>query len=166
MSAIRCQMIKRDEGGPRGLEYGVRGLKSDQLPQLVFMRVADDLAHAGENCDFFRRSLCVAAGDHDPGFGVLAMDAPDGGTCVLVGRGGHGAGVKNYKLCLRRFVSTFEAALPQLAFDGSTVGLRGPAAEVHHVKSCHVSILTQDQRRMDASTFEAGARNGARAAGT
>src|SRR5690349_22261795 len=73
MSAIRCQMIKRDEGGPRGLEYGVRGLKSDQLPQLVFMRVADDLAHAGENCDFFRRSLCVAAGDHDPGFGVLAM---------------------------------------------------------------------------------------------
>jgi hypothetical protein len=40
-----------------------------------------------------------------------------------------------------------------LAFDGSTVRLRGPAAEIHHVESRHVSILTQDQRRVDASTF-------------
>ena len=105
------------------------------------MRVADDLAHAGQSRDFFRRALGVAAGDYDPGFGVLAMNAADGGTCVLVGRGGHGAGIKNYKSRLRRFAGTFQAALPQLAFDGSTVRLGGPAAEIHHVESCHVSIV-------------------------
>jgi hypothetical protein len=70
------------------------------------------------------------------------MNAADGGTGVLVGRGGHGAGVENYKPRLCRFVGTFQAALPQLAFDGSTVRLRGPAAEIHHVESCHLSILT------------------------
>ena len=31
----------------------------------------------------------------------------------------------------------------KLAFDGRTVRLGGPAAEIFHVESCHVSILTQ-----------------------
>ena len=76
----------------------VRRLKSDRnFCQLMFMRVADDLADAGQSGDFFRRALRVAAGDHDLGFGVLAMNAADGGAGVLIGGGGHGAGVKNNK---------------------------------------------------------------------
>lgn len=131
----------------------------------MLVRIADDLAHAGQDCNFFRRSLRVAASDHDLSRGVLAMNAANGGAGVLVGCGGYGAGVKNYKLRFRSFTGTFQAALPQLAFESGTVRLRGPAAEIHHVESCHVSILTQDQRRM-LRRIDAGTRNRARAAGT
>ena len=60
----------------------------------MFVRVADDLGHAGEGGDFFRGALRVAAGDDDLGFGIFAMNAADGGAGVLVGRGGDSAGVE------------------------------------------------------------------------
>ena len=54
------------------LRSEVRGLKSDrEFRQLMFMRVADHLAHAGQSGDFFRRALRVAAGDHDRASGFL-----------------------------------------------------------------------------------------------
>ena len=163
-SAIRCQLRERDEAGLPGSGSEVRRLKSDpsDFCQLMFVRVADDLAHAGQSRDFFRRALRVTAGDHDPGFGVLAVNAADGGACVLVGRGGHGAGVEDYESGLRRFVGALQAALPQLAFDGSAVRLGGAAAEIHYVEIATFpynvgdmlewSATTRDHERADAST--------------
>ena len=79
------------------------------------------------------------------------MNAADGGAGVLVGRGSHGAGVENHESGLRRLGGAFQAALPQLALDGRAVRLGGPAAEICHVESRHVSILTQpDAGRFDS----------------
>jgi hypothetical protein len=69
------------------------------------------------------------------------MNAADGGAGVLVSRGRHGAGVKNYEPRFRRLVGTLQSALSQLALKRSAVCLRCPAAEICHVEGCHVSIL-------------------------
>ena len=108
----------------------------------MLMRVADHLSHAWQSGDFFRSSLRVAAGDHNLCVGILAMNATDGGAGVLIRRGGDGAGVEDDESGLGRLFGALQAAFPQLAFDARAVRLRGPAAEICHVESCHVSILT------------------------
>jgi hypothetical protein len=65
------------------------------LRQLMFVRVADYLAYAGQGSDFFRRTLRVTAGDHDLGLRILTMDAADRGASILVGGSRHRAGVED-----------------------------------------------------------------------
>jgi hypothetical protein len=66
------------------------------------VRVADHGTHAWEGGDFLRGTLGVAAGDYDPGVGIFAMNAANGGAGVLVGSGRYSAGVKNNDLRLSR----------------------------------------------------------------
>ena len=108
----------------------------------MFVRVADYLGNAGKGGDFFWCALRVTAGDHDLRIRILTMNTPNGGPSVLIGRGSYGAGVENNKAGLRGLFGALQTAFPQLAFDSGAVGLGGPAAEVCHVESCHVSILT------------------------
>jgi hypothetical protein len=66
------------------------------------VRVADHGTHAWEGGDFLRGTLGVAAGDYDPGVGIFAMNAANGGAGVLIGSGRYSAGVKNNDLGLSR----------------------------------------------------------------
>jgi hypothetical protein len=87
----------------------------------------------------FPIALRVAAGDHDLRLRIFAMNAADGGAGVLVSGGRYGAGVENDEAGCRGLVGAFQAPFEQLAFNGGTVGLGGPAAEISHIESRHVS---------------------------
>jgi hypothetical protein len=63
---------------------------------LVFVRVANDKVHSRQGRDLFRGPLCVTPRDHDPGIRILAADSADSGAGVLIGAGGHRAGVEDY----------------------------------------------------------------------
>ena len=106
------------------------------------MRVSDHLADAGQCRDFCWRALRVTSGDYDLGFWVLAMDAANCGASVLIGGSRYGAGIEDNQSSFGSFSSAFQTALPQLALDGSAVGLGSATSEIRHVESCHVSILT------------------------
>jgi hypothetical protein len=108
----------------------------------MFVRVPNHLADAGQGSDFFWRALRVTSGDYDLGFWVLAMDAANCGASVLIGGGRYGAGVKDNESSFGGFSSASQTALPQLAFDGSAVGLGSATSKIRLVESCHVSILT------------------------
>src|SRR5439155_25316792 len=103
--------------------------RRQNLCQLMFVRVADDLAHARHSGDFIRSALSITSGDHDLTLGVLTMNTADGGARVLIGSGGHGASVEHNNLRLRWRAGPVEPALTKLAFNGSAVGLSGPAAK-------------------------------------
>ena len=49
----------------------------------------------GKGGNFFGSALRVTSGDDELAAGVLAVNAADGGTGVLVGCGGDGAGVEH-----------------------------------------------------------------------
>ena len=71
------------------------------------------------------------------------MNAADGGAGVLISRGGHGAGVENNKSGFRGLFGALQTAFPQLAFDGRTVRLGSPAAEIYNMISRHRIMLAQ-----------------------
>ena len=85
----------------------VRGLTPAQsyFCQLMLVRIADYRAHARKGGDFFRSTLCIAAGDDDLGPGIFAMNAADRGACVLIGGGGYRAGIKHDDSRVRRFAA-------------------------------------------------------------
>src|ERR1044071_3378556 len=97
------------------LRSDVRGPAPAQsyFGQLVLVRIADDRIHTRECGNFFRSTLCIAAGHDDLGPGVLAANAADRRTCVLVGSGGYGAGVKHDNSCVARLVGAFQSSLPK-----------------------------------------------------
>ena len=94
------------------------------------MRVSNDFDHAGQDRHFLWRALGVAAGDHDLGWGVLAMKAADGGASLLVGGGGYSASIDYYNSGFGWLVGPLQASFQQLAFDGSTIRLGSAAAEI------------------------------------
>jgi len=51
--------------------------------------------YPGESGHFLRRTLGVAAGNHNPCIRVFAMDAADGGAGILIGGGSDGTGVEH-----------------------------------------------------------------------
>jgi hypothetical protein len=59
----------------------------------MFVRVADDDAHAGQSGNLFRRSLRVASRDHNPSVGILSPHPADGGTRILIGPSRDRAGI-------------------------------------------------------------------------
>ena len=103
----------------------------------MLVGIADYLADSGQGGDLFRGALRVTSGHHNLGIGVVAMDAADRGTCVLVGRGGHGAGIENYNLGVIGRCGAVESLLLELALDGGAVGLGSPASEVLDVETRH-----------------------------
>ncbi len=108
----------------------------------MLMGISDDAAYAGQGGDFFRRALRVAAGHHNTGVRIFAMNTADGGASVLVGSGGHSTGIEDHESGFRGLAGSLQPALPQLALYGGAVRLGSAAAEICHVESCHVSILT------------------------
>ena len=111
------------------------------IGQLVFVRISNHQTDAGQRRDFFRRALRVAAGDQDLRLGVLPMDAADGGTRVLIGRCGDGAGIQDDDFGLGGSAGALQSPRQQLALDGGAIGLGRAASEVLDVISCHQTII-------------------------
>src|SRR5260221_4896898 len=93
-----------------------------------------------------RRSLGVAAGDHNPGIRVFPMDPADSGAGILVGGGSDGAGVEHDNVRFEGRIGWGKALCRKLALQGGPVSLGGPATEVLHKKSRHNRYYNGDFR--------------------
>ena len=118
------------------------GLACRRFPPVDACANCRSPAHAGQGGNFFRRALRVAAGDHDLGVGILAMNAADCGASVLIGGGRYGAGIEHHD-CASPACGASIATLLELAFDGRAVGLGGAASEICYVESGHNPMLSQ-----------------------
>src|SRR5215469_11390585 len=107
----------------------------------MLVRVANDLGNAGQTRQLVGRALRVTAGHDDSRLWVFTMDAPDGGTGVLIGGRGHCAGVEDDNFGLVGRGGAFHAALLELPFNGGAVGLGGAAAKILYVVTCHRTIV-------------------------
>ena len=115
---------------------------SAYLRQQMLVRIADDLGDAADGGDFFGGALGVASGDDDLGVGILAVDAADGGTGIVIGGGGDGAGIEYNEFGFTRSGGGIESLLLELALDRGAVGLGGAASEILDVESCHGTSVT------------------------
>ena len=70
------------------------------------------------------------------------MDAADGRTRVVIGRGGDGTGVQHHDLGLGGGGGARQSLIGQLAFNGGAVGLGGAASEVFYKETAHGSIIS------------------------
>ena len=75
------------------------------------------------------------------------MDAAYGGTGILIGGRGNGAGVKNNDLSLCGGVGPRESVIQQLAFDGCSIGLGRAASEILHMIGRHSLIILSAKLR-------------------
>jgi len=103
--------------------------------------IADDVGDAGERREFFGRALCVAAGDHDLGGGIVGMKFADGVAGLGIGGCGDSAGVDDDNVSGLRGAGKEAATVEELAFDGGAVGLGGAAAELLDVEGGHGDSL-------------------------
>jgi len=129
----------------------------------MFVGIADHATHPRKRSNLFRCALRVASCNHNLAIRVLAPDATNGCSCVLVCGSGHRACVQYNDLRLSRGGRSRQTALLELTLESGTIGLRSPAAKVLYVKTCHrflarrgivvlrprvqTSILSQPARR-------------------
>jgi len=91
--------------------------------------------------DLLRSTLRVAAGHHDLRFGIFAMDATDGGSCILIGSGGDSTGVENHDFGLGRAWRTIKPPLLELTLQSGAISLRRSAPEILNVILRHLMII-------------------------
>ena len=120
------------------------------------LRIRNDLSDMAERSHFRRPSCCVAPGDDDPGFGVMAGKAPDRLTRSLIGAARDRAGVDhdNVGFLGRRGP---RAAGQELFLEAERVGLVDAAPEcddrvLHAVIKASVHV----QRRCRCSRYRDG----------
>ncbi len=70
--------------------------------------------------------------------GVLAMDAPDGLAHVVIGGGGHGAGVQHHQVGARTLARGRKSFGGEQRFQGGAIGLSSPAAEILNEEFPHL----------------------------
>jgi hypothetical protein len=109
--------------------------------QYVLVGISYNFADAGQGSDFFRSTLCVASRNNDLAERILAMDATDGCTGVLIGGGRYGTGVQHHDFGLGGSFGTFQSAVTELALDGRAIGLSSAAAKVLYIESSHRTIV-------------------------
>src|SRR5579884_4363493 len=101
------------------------------------MRIAHHPGNSGKSGNLLWSALCVAAGDHDFGIGIFTMNAANGGTGILVRRGGHSAGIEHNNPGFFSTTCRCKTLCRKLAFQSGPVSLCGAASKVLNKKSWH-----------------------------
>ena len=86
-----------------------------------------DSRHPGQ---FVRRALGVAAGDQNPGMGIFAVHAADGGARIAIGFGSDGACIQDDQIGVLARFGFGQTAFGELGFERGAIGLRSPATEI------------------------------------
>ena len=111
------------------------------LRQLVLVRVSDDQRDALDAGELGRSALRIAAGDHDAGLWIGAMNASNRRARILIGAGGDGASIQYNDFGFCRSRGSHKPNFAELSFNRSAVCLSGATAEVFHIKTAHGSII-------------------------
>ena len=80
---------------------------------------------------------------------ILAANAADGSTSILVSGGRYRARVENYDPGFSSGLGWLDSAFTKLAFNGSAIGLGGTAAKILYVER-HVLILTRAEKKVQS----------------
>ena len=112
----------------------------EEFGDLGFVGIADNIGDPGEGSEFFGGTLGVATGYDDASGGIGGVELADGVAGLRVGGRGYGAGVEDDDVGDGRVRGKGIALLAELALDGGTIGLRGPAAELLDKESAHRRI--------------------------
>ena len=105
------------------------------------MRIAHHPLHARDGGDFRGRSLSVTARHQDLAGRIVAMDAADGGACVMIRRSSDSASIEDYDVGIPWIGGASQPAVLELPRDRCSVSLRRPATEVLDVVVRHWSII-------------------------
>ena len=130
-------------------ESGRGGQRESVVSDFVLVGISDDQADARQSGQLFRSALGIAAGDQNLRGRVLAMDPPDGGAHVLIGRRGDRAGVQDDDFGLARRAGARQPAIQQLTLDRGAIRLGRAASEVLHVIRRHPIIIRTGNQRAD-----------------
>src|SRR5262249_40634846 len=109
--------------------------------QFMFMRVANNLAHARQRSDLFRCALRITSGDYDLAVRILAVNPSNGSSCVLIRRRCDRTGIEHNDFRFRGNFSGPEPELQELALNCSPVGLRGATTKVLYIERAHRTIV-------------------------
>src|SRR5207244_5623512 len=71
---------------------------TNELCQLMFMRVADDTANSRQRGDFLWGALGITAGNNNLPLGILTVEAADSSTSVSVRFGSYGTSINNHNV--------------------------------------------------------------------
>ena len=96
------------------------------------MRVADYPFHSWHFGQIVGGALRIAASDENSGSRVFTMDSSNSRACVIIGRGGHRAGIKNNNIGGGAIRNRGQAAGREQDVESSAIGLSGAAAKVLH----------------------------------
>ena len=108
----------------------------------MLVRVADHVRDARKRGDLFGSALGVTPRDNNFCQRILALDAADSGTGILIGGIRNCTGVQNYEIGLRGG-RRGQAPGFELARQGGAIGLSGAASEVFDVVGGHGTMLAQ-----------------------
>ena len=111
------------------------------LCEHMLVGVSYHFADARQGGNFFRSTLGIASSNNDLAERVLAMDAPDGCTGVLIGGGRDRAGVQDDDFGLGGSFGTLQSAVAELALDCRAIGLSSAAAKVLYIERAHRTIV-------------------------
>ena len=108
----------------------------------MLVRIAYHPVHAWDGGEFFGSPLRVAARDQNLAARILAVNAPDGGPCVMIRRCRYRAGIEDDDLGLVEALCAAQTAFFELTLDGRTIRLGGATAEVFHEKARHTEYYS------------------------
>src|SRR5579864_1031726 len=108
---------------------------------LMLVAIANHPRYARQCCNLFWCSLGITARDQNFCCRIFTMDSANGGTCILIGRGGDSAGIEDDKLGDLWRPRRGKAECRKLELDGRSVSLSGSASKVLYEKFRHESII-------------------------
>jgi hypothetical protein len=135
------RQTRADVGHPRERLQRNKTASGGDLGEAMLMRIADDEGDAFEGGDFLRSTLRVTSGDQNTGRGIDAMHTANGGTRILIGGGGYGAGVEDDDFGFGSRVGSQQSVPGQLTLDRCAIGLSSATTEVFYIETSHESII-------------------------
>lgn len=138
-------------GGNKIRRRGCAERVREEVGDLRFVRITDDVGDAGECSEFLRGALGVAAGDYNAGGRIGDMELTDSIAGLGVGSGSDGAGVEDDDVSGFDGTGQGAATLEELAFDGVAVGLSGAASELFDEEGAHEGIVYRQRFSVDSS---------------
>src|SRR5581483_2500184 len=149
---LRPHRAQRNEATAGARKTVASNTLSNNFGHLVLVRITHYPADPRQRCSFLRGTLGVAASYQYLAVGVLAVNAPDGRTGVVICGGGYGTGIEDHYLGLGGNQGPVEPLGAQLLLNGGAIRLGGAAAEVLHIEARHSAII--GLVAADAATLE------------
>ena len=121
-SVVRCEVI-------------------DNIDNFRFVGISHHPFDTRKAVNLLRRPLRVASSHQDFCGGILAVDAADGLTDIVIGRRRYRAGIEDHQIGLGALAGRLHTVFGKFCLQGRAIGLRRPTAKILNEKLLHLSLL-------------------------